>query len=133
VFATTPLEAVKELDDALERGDLEAVLNFYEDDAVVVVVVEPNRLARGKKDLREFFTYLFTLTPSARQIRTRVIESGDIALFISKWVLSGFDVNGQPFSRKAIATCVFRKNADEKWRLVIDNSLGPAILETTDA
>jgi uncharacterized protein (TIGR02246 family) len=131
VFATTPLEAVKELDDALERGDFEAVLNFYEDDAVVVV--EPNRLARGKKDLREFFTYLFTLTPSARQIKTRVIESGDIALFISKWVFSGFDGNGQPFSREAIAACVFRKNADEKWRLVIDNSLGPAILETTDA
>jgi uncharacterized protein (TIGR02246 family) len=76
VFATTPLEAVKELVDALERGDLEAVLNFYEDDAVLVV--EPNRLARGKKDIREFFTYLFTLSPRARQIKTQVIESGDI-------------------------------------------------------
>ena len=131
MFATTPLEAVKELDDALERGDLEAVLNFYEDDAVLVV--EPNRLARGKKDIREFFTYLFTLSPRARQIKTQVIESGDIALFISKWVFSGSDGNGQPFSREAIATCVFRKNADKKWRLVIDNSLGPAILETIDA
>jgi len=130
MLATTPLEAVKELDDALERGDLEAVLSFYEDDAVVVV--EPGRLARGKKDLGEFFAYLFTLTPSARQIKTRVIEAGNIALFISKWVFSGFDGNGQPISREAIATCVFRKNADEKWRLVIDNSFGPAILETTD-
>jgi uncharacterized protein (TIGR02246 family) len=131
MFATTPLEAVKELDDALERGDLEAVLSFYEDDAVVVV--EPGRLAHGKKELRDFFTHLFTLTPRARQIKTRVIESGDIALFISKWVFSGFDGNGQSFSREAIATCVFRKNADEKWRLVIDNSFGPAILETTES
>jgi ketosteroid isomerase-like protein len=132
VFATTPLEAVKELDDALERGDLEAVLNFYEDDAVVVVVVEPNRLARGKKDLREFFTFIYAHSQcsSDKDSCNRVKR---YRLFISKWVFSGFDVNGQPFSREAIATCVLRKNADEKWRLVIDNSLGPAILETTDA
>jgi ketosteroid isomerase-like protein len=63
MLATTPLEAVKELDDALERGDLEAVLSFYEDDAVVVV--EPGRLARGKKDLGEFF-YLSIYAHSQR-------------------------------------------------------------------
>jgi ketosteroid isomerase-like protein len=39
---------------------------------------------------------------------------------------------GKPFWREAVATCVFRKGADEKWRLVIDNPLGPAILEITD-
>jgi len=50
MLATTPLEAVKELDDALERGDLEAVLSFYEDDAVVVV--EPGRLACRTAEMR---------------------------------------------------------------------------------
>jgi ketosteroid isomerase-like protein len=44
------LEAVKELDDALERGDLEAVMSFYENDAVVAV--KPYRLVSGKKAIR---------------------------------------------------------------------------------
>src|SRR5258708_1693373 len=104
MFATTPFEVIKALDDALERGDLEAVLNFYEDDAVLVTT--PNRVARGKKENRDFFTGLVKLSPRARQITTHVIESGDIALFISKWSFSGFAENGELFSREAIATSV---------------------------
>jgi len=31
MLARSPLEAVEELDEAFNRGDIEAVLNFYED------------------------------------------------------------------------------------------------------
>jgi ketosteroid isomerase-like protein len=41
----TPLQAVLDLDDAFARKDIEAVLSFYEDSAVLVI--EPGRLARG--------------------------------------------------------------------------------------
>jgi uncharacterized protein (TIGR02246 family) len=123
---TTPFEAVKALDDALERGDLEAALNFYEDDAVLVVT--PEQIARGKQEIREFFISLLKLSPRVHQLKTHVIESGDIALFLSQWSFSGSDETGQPFSREAIATCVLRKNASGNWRLVIDNALGPNVL-----
>ncbi len=41
-------EVVGELDSAVNRGDLEAVLSFYSDDAVMVV--QPRQLARGKDE-----------------------------------------------------------------------------------
>lgn len=125
MLATTPDEAVKELDQALARRDIEAVLAFYEDGAAVVM--EPGRIARGKEELRKFFTQLFALKGEAHQIKTHVIESGNIALFLSKWRFAGEGPGGQPFSRESVATSVFRKGIDGKWRIVIDNSLGPAM------
>ena len=44
--AQTQLETVELLDEAFNRSDIEAVVNFYEEDAVMVE--EPNRLATGK-------------------------------------------------------------------------------------
>ncbi|MET0753933.1 MAG: hypothetical protein ABWZ66_11190 [Pyrinomonadaceae bacterium] len=40
-------ETVEKLDEAFNRGDIEAVLEFYEDDAVVVL--EPDRKWRKLK------------------------------------------------------------------------------------
>lgn len=41
--------------------------------------------------------------------------------------------NGDQFSNQNIATSVFRKGSDDKWRLVIDNSFGPEVLGVTNA
>jgi ketosteroid isomerase-like protein len=46
-------ETVEEIDEAFNRGDVEAVLDFYEDGAVMVL--EPGRLARGKDEMRRAF------------------------------------------------------------------------------
>jgi uncharacterized protein (TIGR02246 family) len=120
-------ETVEELDAAFNRGDLEAIVNFYEDEAVMVV--EPGRLARGKAELRDIFAKLLRWQGIARQEKTHVIESGDMALFISKWSFSYTSADGELITRESIATSVFRCSADGQWKLVIDNSYGPAVLE----
>jgi len=130
MFKSTPLQAVLDLDDAFTRKDLEAVLSFYEDSAVLVI--EPGRLARGKEELRRVFAYLFTLNGKAHQIQTNVIESGDIALFTSRWSFEGIGPNGESFKKESIATSVFRKGQDGTWRMIIDNSHGPAVLTVAD-
>ncbi|MFP5262135.1 MAG: YybH family protein [Blastocatellia bacterium] len=119
-------ETVKEIDAAFNRGDVEAVLVFYEDGAAVVL--EPGRLARGKDEIRRAFRGLLGMGGVAAQIKTNVIEAGDIALFTSKWSFSGKAPDGTPFTRESFATSVFRKHRDGRWRCVIDNSYGPAIL-----
>ena len=128
MLANAPADIVMQLDEAFVRRDIEAVLSFYEDGAAVVT--EPGRVARGKQELRKFFTQLFALQTEAKQLKTHVLESGDIALFISKSRLTGKNLNGQPFSRESVATTVFRKSVDGQWRIVIDNALGPAVLES---
>ncbi|HVG22284.1 MAG TPA: SgcJ/EcaC family oxidoreductase [Blastocatellia bacterium] len=120
-------ETVEEIDEAFNRGDVEAVLDFYEDGAVMVL--EPGRLARGKDEMRRAFEAILGLEGIAKQIKTSVIEADDIALFTSKWSFSGKAPDGTSFSRDSFATTVFRKQTDGKWRCVIDNSYGPAILD----
>jgi uncharacterized protein (TIGR02246 family) len=126
----TPLAVVEDLDDALERGDIESALDAYADNAVLVITA--SRVAYGKRDIRKFFDELLRLKPRVRQLKTHTIESDDTALFISEWSCSGSYEHGEPFSRQAIATCVFRKDASGNWRLLIDNALGPAILESKE-
>ena len=110
--------AVKKLDEAFNSQDLNAVLSFYEDDAVLVA--RPGQLIRGKENLRKFFRGVFASGLKARQEKTHVIENGDIALFLSRWTLSG---------QQFVATSIFKRSKNGMWRLSIDNSFGPAVLE----
>jgi uncharacterized protein (TIGR02246 family) len=119
-------EMVEEVDRAFNRGDLEAVLDFYEDGAVIVL--GPGRLARGKAELRRAFEFMLQMEGVARQIKTHVIENGEIALFTSQWSFTVKAPDGAPLTRESYATVVFRKQASGEWRCVIDNSFGPDVL-----
>ena len=124
----TPLELVEQLDEAFNRGDIEAILDFYEEGAVIVV--EPGNLARGKEELRRVFEWILTsIKGTAHQERTHVIEAGEIALFTSKWRFTGRTLDGTDASRESYASVVMRRSAGGEWRIVIDNSWGPAVLE----
>ena len=128
MIAPSPLEVVELLDEAFNRGDIEAVLDFYEDGAVVVV--EPGRLATGKDELRRAFEWILNnIKGTAKQVRANVIEAGDIAMFTSKWNFSGTTADGAPVYRESYASVILRKAADGRWRIVVDNSWGPAILD----
>ena len=120
-------DLVEQMDAAFNRGDLGAVLDCYEDEAVVVL--EPGRVVQGRERLREAFQFVLGLQGTARQLKTNVIEAGDLALFTSRWTFTGKLPDGTPFTREAVATTVFRKQADDTWRCAIDNPHGPAVLD----
>lgn len=73
-------EIVKKLDEAFGHSDLEAVLGFYEDDAILVA--EPDRLARGKEEIERFFMHVFALRGRVEQIETNVLEAGGALHFL---------------------------------------------------
>ena len=126
-MAKNPLETVELLDEAFNRGELEAVLSFYEEGAAMVL--EPGRLARGKPELRSAYEWIFSnMAGTARQEKTHVIESDDIALFTSKWSYAGMTADGTPVSRESYASVILRKQSDGHWLIVVDNSWGPAVL-----
>lgn len=101
-------------------------MSFYEDQAVVVI--EPGKLARGKKELRRFFEKLMASRPSARQPKTCVIEADEIALFLSRWTLAS-DGSQETSTKEFVATTVFRRQPNGEWKVLIDNSLGPLVLD----
>lgn len=123
MIARSPEEAVQSLDQAFNRGDVDAVLSFYEDAAVLVT--EPGKTARGKAELGSFFERVAHAGSSASQLKTHVIEADGIALFLSRWKFT--EKNGE-VSRTFIATTVFRRQPDGAWLTLIDNSFGPLVL-----
>jgi ketosteroid isomerase-like protein len=111
---------VEQLDKAFNEGDLEALLAFYEETAVVVV--EPGQTACGVVELRAFFSRILQTGLSARQLKTYILQADGVALFVSRWILKG-----DP-ERQFVATSVFRKQQDGGWKVLIDNPFGPAVL-----
>lgn len=126
----TPLETVHEVDEAFNRGDIEAVLDCYEDEAIMVV--GPDKLAHGKDELRKTFKEILKLGFKATQLKTRTLQTVDVALFISQWHLEGRTQEGKEFAKEYIATTVFRRQPDGQWKAVIDNSFGPDILNVEE-
>jgi uncharacterized protein (TIGR02246 family) len=126
MIPNTPEQAVEIVDRAFNTGDIETILNFYEENAVVVT--EPGKTARGKDELRSFFEQVLASKQMARQIKTYVLESDGIALFLSRWTLVGPDSVSDSQTGRFIATTVFRKQPSGEWKAVIDNSFGPLVL-----
>jgi len=63
------------------------------------------------------------------RIATEVFASGDIALHIAPWKMTGQAPDGTPFDQNGLSVAVFRRQADGAWKMVIDNPNGDALLE----
>ena len=126
--ATSPAQAVKLLDEAFNNGDLETVLSFYEEGAALIAG-EPVRLLRGSTELRHFLADAISSGVVANQLVTRIIEVDGVALFLSRWSLVPRDPDSTEPARTFHATSVFRRQADGCWKLLIDNPLGPLLLD----
>lgn len=123
-------QIVKKADEAINKEDFEAVLDFYSDDAVLVV--KPGVLARGKDEISRAFESIadyFNHSLVVNQNEMAIIESGDTALVIAKALLSACLKTDPEFSMERISTYVFRKDNNGVWRCVIDNSYGAELLD----
>jgi ketosteroid isomerase-like protein len=127
MIARSPEHAVELLDRAFNDRDIDTVIGFYEDEAVVVT--EPGRTVRGRAQLRSFFEHAMKSGASAKQLKTRVLEADGVALFLSRWTLEYKESNGKVSTRELVATTVFREQPGGGWKVLIDNSLGPLVLD----
>lgn len=123
-----PLQAlIQAADEAIGREDFDALIEFYSDDALLVV--KPGLLARGKEQIRRAFVAIaehFGHNLRVRQGRLEILETGDTALVVAQTLLH---TSHGKLSRRA--TYVFRREADGAWRCTVDNSYGTDLLEAT--
>jgi uncharacterized protein (TIGR02246 family) len=116
-------------DEAINREDFDALMDFYTDDATVVVV--PGRAANGKEEIRSAFVALaehFQHTLYVTEGDMIVIEAGDTALVIAQVNVRANMKSSAPTMETRNATYVFRRGEDDTWRCMIDNSYGAALL-----
>lgn len=128
ITASSPEHVVELLDQAFNQGNIETVISCYEEAAVVVA--QPSRTIQGTAELRTFFESVMRSGASAKQLKTRVLQADGIALFLSRWALTSDRANQDAEPRTFVAMTVFRKQPDGSWRILIDNPIGPLLLES---
>jgi uncharacterized protein (TIGR02246 family) len=127
----SPLDTVSYLTAAINRGDLTAMLKFFEEDAVLVVQAlaeQPARIARGKVAISEAYEGFFSLKPMLRREAQQIVEAGDIAFHCSKWTLTATSPDGKKVDRTGVSSDVLRKQSDGRWLVLIYNPYGTSIV-----
>jgi len=121
-----PDEALRAFYRAFNRGDVDAVMAFYEPQAVLVA--QPGQVAEGHAALREVVNGFLALKPTLTAEKLSCITVGELALSVIKWTLQGTGPDGQPVQMEGTSSDVLRKQADGRWLFVIDNPWGDGIL-----
>jgi len=116
-------------DDAINREDFDSLMDFYTEDATLVVV--PGRAANGKDEIRKAFVAIaahYQHTLYITQGDLIVIEGGDTALVIGQKNVRANMKSGSPTMESRNANYVFKRGPEGQWRCIVDNSYGAALL-----
>ena len=119
--AHTPEQVHELFAQYFSAGDLDQLMSLYAAEATMMQRSGPllNGLAEIRSNLAGF------LAGKAQMMLTvaRMIQSGDTALLLSKWVITSANGNVESTGQ---TSDVVRRQPDGTWLLVIDNPYGAA-------
>jgi ketosteroid isomerase-like protein len=113
---------------ARDRGDVDAGLECYEPDALVVL--EPGRTATGTDAVRAMLETFISWRPTFDVRARTILQTDEAALHLSAWTLRGTDPTGAPLDLAGRSSDVARRRPDGSWRLVVDDPWGTDLLAT---
>lgn len=106
---------------AAARGDLDATVAFYADDAVLLPPNAP--IARDAKSIRENWAALVNPNTSVswKVTRAEAAKSGDLGYVYGTYQLSiRGQKNGKTINDTGKLVEVWKKQADGKWKCIVD-------------
>ncbi|MFB5283597.1 YybH family protein [Peribacillus sp. Hz7] len=121
-------ELIKKCDLAIKQEDFDTLMNYYTDDAILVV--KPGMIAQGKEEIKKAFIAIakyFNNSIVPTQGEMIILEAGDTALVLSQTLLDA-DKEDSEYSMDRRATYVFKKNPQGEWLCAIDNSYGTELI-----
>jgi uncharacterized protein (TIGR02246 family) len=121
------VDAVQQMTRAFESGDIEHVMRAYADDAVIAF--EPGKPVADHSTIRETFKQWFALNPHFDYAGHEVFVSGDLALHVAPWHMTGTTADGIPIEQSGLTVAVLRR-VDGRWLLAIDNPHGQRMLSS---
>jgi uncharacterized protein (TIGR02246 family) len=128
-MALHPLEQlIRAADAAITAEDFDALMDFYADDATLVV--KPGLYVTGKDNIRAAFVRIAEYVQHSLVVgqgNMEVIEGGDTALVIMESTLDYVEA-GEQVSATRRATYVFRREDGGRWVCTVDNSYGTDLL-----
>lgn len=120
---------IDEADLAIREERFDDLMNFYTDDAVLVV--RPGLEVRGKEAIKAAFIKIaayFKNSVVPTQGKMCMLEVGDTVLVLSQTLLDADNKDTSEYSMDRRATYVYRK-VDGQWLCAIDNSYGTTLLD----
>ena len=119
--AMNPVELDQLFGEALNSGNLEALLALYEPDASFNP--EPGQEVHGKEGIRQALEGFLAMNPKITMETKTLAQSTDVALCTAKWHLTGKGPDG-PMELGGQSVEVVRKQSDGSWLFIIDNPFG---------
>jgi uncharacterized protein (TIGR02246 family) len=120
--ARTPEEIDPLFAQALNAGDLDALLALYEPNASLMP--SPGKVVAGTAEIREALSAFLAGRPNITLTRRLVSRSDDLALVTSKWELTMTGADGQRSTMSGQSVEVVRRQRDGSWRFAIDMPFG---------
>lgn len=120
---------IDEADLAIREERFDDLMNFYTDDAVLVV--RPGLEVRGKEAIKAAFIKIAAYLKNSvvpTQGKMCMLEAGDTVLVLSQTLLDADNKDTSEYSMDRRATYVYRK-VDGQWLCAIDNSYGTTLLD----
>lgn len=105
--------------DGLNARDVERVAALFEDEAILISDTE--HIVRGREAIRDGLANFLSISPTLTLNAARVVRNGDLALLYSDWTITGRQPDGTTVSIDVRPTQVARRQADDSWRIVIDD------------
>ena len=123
---SNPIDTVRDLIEAINQGNADRALSFYEPGAVLIA--QPGSIARGKDAIRAALDGFISLKPLLKGESPEIVEAGDIALYCSRWTLIGTSPDGKRVEMGGNSSDVLRKQTDGRRLVVVDNPWGTDIV-----
>ena len=120
------MQTSREWSEAAQSRDIDRMLSYWTDDALVIAPGEPER--RGKAAIRENLLASFAVPGfriSWEPIEANVAASGDLGYLVERTQVTVTGPDGQPLTQQFRAVTLWRKEADGVWRNLVDISNAP--------
>jgi uncharacterized protein (TIGR02246 family) len=121
--AHTPEALHTILEDAFNSGDVDALVDAYEEDAVLVVPKGP--YVRGRDNIRAAKAPVLALGPHFTSVVQKVLQTDGLALTYARWELVGPASDHTAMRLSGRGTTVSRRRPDGTWGIVLDDPLSP--------
>lgn len=120
------MQTSREWSQAAQSRDIERILRYWADDAVIIAPGEPER--RGKAAIREYLLASYEVPGfgiSWEPLEATVAASGDLGYLLERTRVTVNGPDGRPVAQDYRAVTVWRKESDGEWRNLVDISNAP--------
>jgi uncharacterized protein (TIGR02246 family) len=112
------------LEDAFNRGDLDAFVAMFEENATAISPSD-GKIVHGREEIRAATAPVFALKPSASIEVVGKVQGDGLALTFARWALEGVDPEGNRVELEGRGTIVSRRQSDGRWLILLENPRSP--------